>query len=205
MSLEAKETKKFISVLGSTGDFRMSVPEGTEGAIKREYETSDGKKGEKYELAYKSIGGKIVDVEFFEGDYGKNLLLTFDFEDNTEHVVLSLGCNTPFGEDVLKKLPNIDFNAWVVMTPYNFDDDNGKNRKGISITQGDEKVTNAYYDGKKSLLDYPEPEGDTSKYDADDWKMYFTKARKHTIQYAEKEIVPQFGHVVEATNDEDDF
>jgi len=205
MSLEQKDTKRIINVLGSAGDFRETVPEGTEGAKKREYETSDGKKGSKYELAYKSIGGKITNVEFFEGDYGKNLLITFDFEDDTDAVTVSFGCNTPFGEDVLKKLPNINFNEWVVMTPFNFDDDKGKNRKGVSIKQGDEKVTNAYYDGEKNLLDYPEPEN-PDEMDSDDWKMYFTAARKHTIKYAEENILPQFGGATTvATEDEEDF
>jgi len=196
MSLESKELKKIITVLGSAGDFRMSVPEGTEGATKREYETSDGKKGTKTELAFKSVGGKISNVDFFDGDYGKNLMVTLDAGDDGA-VTVSLGCSTPFGEDVLKKLPNIDMNEHVVLTPYAFEGDNGKPMKGVSITQGDVKIKNAFfdYDKKKNLLKYPAPEGDTSTFDADDWKMFFTTARKHTIKYAEENIVIQFGGV----------
>ena len=164
MGLETKETKKIIGVLGSTGDFRMSVPEGTEGAVRREYESSTGEKGVKHELVFKSISGMITDVDFFDGDYGKNLLITFSFGEGEEPVTVSLGCNTPFGEDVLKKLPNINFKEAVVFSPYAFENENGKPVKGISITQGDTKIKGAFYDAenKKSLLDYPSPEGKTS-------------------------------------------
>ena len=190
MALETKDTKKFISVLGSTGDFRMSVPEGTEGAVRREYESSDGKTGVKFEHVFKSVGGKIVGAEFFEGDYGKNLILTFDFEDGTENIAVSLGTNSPYGEDVMKKLPNIDMNEHVVFSPYAFEDEKGKTRKGISITQGDEKIKNAFYDGEKNLLDYPEVEGENL--DKDDWKIYFTQCRKFLVGYVEDNILPQF-------------
>lgn len=198
MALEAKATKKIISVLGSTGDFRMVVPEGTEGAVRREYESSTGEKGVKHELVFKSISGMVTDVNFFDGDYGKNLVITFDFEDGSEPVAVSLGCNTPFGEDVLKKLPNIDFKKPLSMKPYAFVGDNGKPMKGVTIMQGETKVANAFYkpETKESLLDYPKPEGKVSDYDADDWKVYFTQARKHTIKYAADNILPQFGHTM---------
>lgn len=194
MSLETKDTTQYLTILGSTGDLRMTVDEGTDGAKFREYETSDGKKGSKWELIFKSISGKIVNVEFFDGDYGKNLIITFDFEDGSDLVKLSLGTQTPYGEDVMKKLPNINFAEHVVFSPYSFEDDNGKTRKGISITQGDEKITTHYYDAKKekSINKYPEPEGDTKGYDKDDWKIYFTKCRKFLIKEIEKNIIPNF-------------
>lgn len=207
MGLETKETKKIISVLGSTGDLRMVVPEGTEGAVRREYESSTGEKGVKHELVFKSISGMITDVKFFDGDYGRNLVITFDFEDGSEPVAVSLGCNTPFGEDVLKKLPNIKFKQAVSMRPYSFVGDNGKPMKGVTIMQGETKVANAFYDAEKkeNLLDYPKPEGETDKYDTDDWEMFFTKCRKHTIQYAFDNILPQFGHTMTEAVVEDDF
>lgn len=215
MALEQKETRRIINVLGSTGDFRETVTEGTEGAKKREYETSDGKKGEKWELVYKSIGGKIVDVEFFEGEYGKNLLVTFDFEDETEPVTVSFGTNTPFGEDVMKKLPNINFNEWVVFSPFAFTDDNGKDRKGVSITQGDVKIQTFFTERKedkngkvtyKNINGLPEVEGDAKDYDSDDWKIHFTKIRKFLVKYTEENIMPQFGKSAKpAPSDDGDF
>jgi len=200
--LEQKDNHTYINVLASTGDFRMVVDENTEGAKLRKYETSDGKKGEKWELAYKSIGGIIKNIEFFDGDYGRNLFLTFDFQNGEEDVVVSLGTNTPFGEDVLKKFPNIDFSEEVKLSPYSFEDENGKLRRGISIVQDGEKILGAFYDPekKKNLLGFPEPEGDTSEYDKEDWIMYFTIARKFLVKYAEKNI-PKWIQVVENEKD----
>lgn len=199
MSLETKETKKIVTVLGSAGDFRLQVDEGTEGAVTREYETSDGKKGIKHELVFGAIEGSVTNVEFFDGDYGKNLLITFSFTEDEEPVTVSLGCNTQFGEDALKKFPNIDLDKEVRMEPFAFTDENGKPIKGINITQDSEKVTSAYWDNenKKNLLGYPEPDGDTTKYDADDWKVFFTKARKHTIAWVEENVLPKYGHTAE--------
>lgn len=198
MALETKNAGRFISVLGSAGDFRETVDQGTEGAKKRTYETSDGKTGEKWELSYKSIGGTITNMEIYEGDYGKNLILTIDAGDDGE-VGVSLSTNTPYGESMLKVLPNIDFNKEVTITPYNFTTDEGKNLRGVSVKQDDEKVQNAFYDyeKKESLLDYPEPEGDTSTWDSEDWKIFFTQCRKHTLKYAEENILPQFGGATE--------
>ena len=198
MGLEQKENTTYINVLASAGDFRMTVDEGTEGAKKRDYETSDGKKGSKWELAYKSIGGLITNIEFFDGDYCKNFLLTFDFQDGTETVTVSLGTNTPFGEDMMKKLPNIDFSQEVKLSPYSFEDEKGKLRKGISVVQNDEKIVGAFFDPekKKNLLKFPEPEGDTTTYDKEDWIMYFTKARKFLVKYTEDNILPKFEGVV---------
>lgn len=191
--LEQKDSKRFISVLGSAGDFRETVDAGTPGAKLREYETSDGAKGSKHELAYKSVGGTITGIELFEGSYGKNLILKMDIGED-EPVGISLGTNTPYGESVLKVLPNINLSEEVHLTPYNFTSDDGKNLRGVSVKQGGEKIANAFYDyeKKESLLGYPEPEGDTSSFDSDDWKVFFTQCRKHTIKYVEENILPQF-------------
>lgn len=194
IGLQEKDSVQYITVLGSTGDFRMTVPEGTEGAKFREYETSDGKKGSKWERVFKSIGGRIAGVEFFEGDFGKNLIITFDIGEDKDPIKVSLGTNTPFGEDVMKKFPNINLEENAVFSPYAFEDDKGKTRKGISITQGDEKIQNYYFDPEKGKATHkmPEPEGDTNSYDSDDWKIHFTKVRKFLISEMEKNIIPKF-------------
>jgi len=203
MSLTQKDTAQYLSILGSTGDIRMTVDEGTEGAKLREYETSDGKKGSKWELIYKSISGKIIGIEFFDGEFGMNMVLTFDFEDGNDPVKLSLGTASNYGEDVMKKLPNIKLDEHVVFNPYAFTGDDGKQKKGVSITQGDEKVLSYYWDPekKKSVNNIPEPDGDTKKYSKDDWKMYFMKVRKFLIEEVKKLEVPE-RVVAEVTEEE---
>lgn len=186
--LTPKEDKNFIKVLASDGTLRMEVPENTEGAIKRDYETSDGKTGTKYELVFSKIAGYIKAMDIYEGDYGKNLLVTFS--KNDEELILSLGVATPFGEDFMKKLPNVDLSQEVSVQPFNFDNDEGKTIKGVSIKQNDEKLQNYYFDKdkQKPIHKMPAPEGDTSKFDKDDWKAYFLKVRKFLVGEVEKFI-----------------
>ena len=203
MGMHKKETRTFVSILGSTGDFRQVVSEDTEGAVRRDYEIKDSKdgsikKGTKFELVFDSIDGHIADIEIFEGDYGKNLILTMDFGEDAEPVGISVNTATPFGEDLMKKLPNINFNEVVELSPYSFEDDEGKSRRGISIKQNGEKIQSFFYDpqaneGKGGNVNgYPDPQGDTSAYDKDDWKIYFTQARKFLVKYTEEHIITMF-------------
>lgn len=189
-------TTPIMNILGSDGTLRLAVPEGTEGAVRREYETSDGKKGVKHELIFKSLCGKITNMQMHEGDYGKNLLVTFSYDGGADTV--SFNTTSPFGEDFMKKLPNINLDEFVTVSPYNFTDDNGKVRKGVTVTQGDVKLQNYFYDAekKKSLHKYPEPEGDTGKYDKDDWKIYFTQCRKFLVKNVEENFLPAYAHLI---------
>lgn len=184
-----------MNILGSDGTLRLTVDAGTEGAKLREYETSDGKKGSKWELTFKSLSGKITNIQTYEGDYGKNLLVTLSYDGGED--TISFNTATPFGEDFMKKLPNINLDEYVTIAPYSFVDDNGKTRKGVTVSQGDVKLQNYFYDveKKKNLHKYPEPEGDVSKFDKDDWKIYFTKCRKFLVKNTEDNFLPAFAHM----------
>ncbi len=192
MALEKINKDNYVSILSSDGTLRMTVPEGTEGSIHREYETSDGKKGVKNELVFNKLSGKITNIAFHDGDFGKSIQVTVT--DDAGDVVLSINTAQNYGEDFMKKLPNIDLEQPVTLSPYNFTDDKGKLRKGISILQNDVKVQNSYYDAlaKKNTNKFPEPDGDTKKYDNDDWKTYFIKVRKFLIKEVETKIIPKF-------------
>ena len=182
----------------------MDVPEGTEGAVRREYETKDGKKGAKHELVFDEMTGNIVGVSLHDGEYGTNLMVVF--EKDGEELTLSLSTSQNYGEDVMKKLPNIDFDQEVTFKPYSFEDEKGKLRKGVSITQDGEKILSYFWDPKKekSCNKFPEPKGDTKKYKKDDWKLYFLEARKFLQDYTEENIIPEFEKERVTRVDEDD-
>lgn len=196
----AQNNTPIMNILGSDGTLRLAVAEGTDGAVQRDYETSDGKKGTKWELIFKSLAGKIVNMQMFEGDYGKNLLVTLEYDGGAD--TISFNTTSPFGEDFMKKLPNINLDEFVTITPYSFVDDAGKTRKGVTVSQGDVKLTNYFYDAdkKKNLHKYPEPEGDVSKYDKDDWKIYFTKCRKFLVANVEEKFLPAYAHLLTGTS-----
>lgn len=191
--LKVKENKIFASVLAD-GAIHIECDEGDVGAVKREYETSDGKKGIKFEKVYTEISGIINKVSFYEGDFGKSLQLEIT-DEGEDPITLSLSTNSNFGEDMMKKLPNINLEERVVLAPYAFVNDNGKSVKGITVTQNDKKIQNYFYDfSKKEVINgYPvpkqakitkaNPEGKLSK---EQWKAYFLEARIFLIEYIEE-------------------
>lgn len=196
-----KSNDKFVSIL-SDATMRLVVPEGTEGAVKRDYETSDGKTGTKHELVFTELSGFIKEISFYDGDFGK--LIQLKVEDGDEEpVVLSLGTATNFGEDIMKKLPNIDLEKRVTLSPYSFEDkETKKNHRGISIKQDDQKIESFYYDKakKKNINGYPDTKFKSKKVSSDDWKLYFLNARVFLIE----DITKRF-KIVEKTGKDNDF
>lgn len=190
------EKAKFFSVLAD-GKFHHAVEENHPGAVKREYETSDGKTGVKWDIIADSISGLIESITIREGAFGKQLQIYFS-KGEDEPVVVSLSLNSNYAEDFLKKLPNVKRDVEVTVVPYSFEDEKGKNKKGMTVYQEDEKVTGYYHElvdkGDKKVLKaingYPEVPKEafskTKPWDSDDWKMFFTQARKFLVSELEK-------------------
>lgn len=191
-----KEDTIFASILAD-GKIHVEVPEGTEGAVKREWESKDGKsKGVKHELLYTKLTGMLDKVGLYHGDYGTSLQIRIvdpTAPAGTKPVVLSLATAQNYGEDMMKKLPNIDQNIPVVLQPYSFEDrKTGKTRRGISITQvnsaGEEvKIKNYYWNEEKKepCNGIPQPTV-KKKMTSDDWKLYFTEIRVWLIDETKK-------------------
>lgn len=188
--LQEKQTAgTYLSIIG--GKFRKQVSETTPGAIRREWETKDGKSGVKWEKEYESVTGKISGINFYDGEYGKNI--TIFIKDGEEDYGISMGVATPYAEDVMKKIPAVVLDKTLTLTPYDFTDDKGKRRRGITVYQDGKKFTDFFKDeNKKPTNGAPAPEGDTDSYDSEDWKMYYTKLRKFVIGYITDNMVPKF-------------
>jgi hypothetical protein len=189
MLKETQTAGTYLQIIG--GKLRKSVPEGTPGAIRRDWETKDGKKGTKFEKEYESLTGVITGLNFYDGEFGKNL--TVFFKDGEEDYGLSMGVATQYAEDFMKKLPNVNLEQEVMLIPYDFEDDKGRRHKGITVSQSGVKLKNFFYDteNKKQINGAPSPEGNVDLFDSEDWKMYFTKHRKFTINYITEKIIPK--------------
>jgi len=178
--------------IGADGSIRIPAQANEPGAVLREYELSDGTTGSKWEKIYTEISGKITGINFYDGDYGK--VLNVILEDNDGKYSLSVSTQSNFAEDLMKKLPNIDLSSEVVIKPYSFDDKKtGKNRKGCSVIQGENKITNFFIkdleDGKYEVANgYPPVPNQTM--DKEDWKIYFLHARKFLVSFIEQQIIP---------------
>lgn len=186
---ESKPKTNYYNVLAD-GKFHLEVPEGTEGAVVREYETSDGKKGSKIEKLFQSISGKLTKVALWDGNFGQSLLLTIEDEGEAP-LTISLSTSSNYGEDMLKKLPNINLDLPVKLVPYCLEDEKTKRtKKGVTVYQGVEKIQSYYTykdpaTGKISNVNgYPHvPTGKGKKAPTkDDWKVHFISARKVMLE-----------------------
>ena len=190
------EDRIYLTVL-SDGTLRQKVQEDTPGATKRTWELRDGTTGEKWELIYKEIEGLISEIKFFDGEFGQTLNVTFVWEDGA--ATLQLNTSGNFATDFLKKAPNLDLSKPVRLRPFSFtSQDTNKPIKGVSLQQQDdlgdwEKVPNFFFDPDKKvpLHGFPEPSGNTKKYNTDDWKVYFIQVKKFLIGYCEQTVIPK--------------
>lgn len=180
--IKATTGKKYITIVG--GKLRQTVSKDTQGAQLREYETSDGKKGTKYELVFNGWSGRITGIEFRDGDYGK--VVNVHFND----CIVQISKNSKYFSSLLEKLPNINFNHDIVISPYDFEDDGAKRRIGVSIQQNGEKIPGFFFDGKKSINGIPDGKGVNWK-DEDERKMFFIQRDKFLIDFTEQNVIPK--------------
>ena len=189
--------KIFLTILAD-GKFHKKVTEDTVGAVKREIK--DKVSGEvtdvKWETIHDSVVGKITAIEVQEGEFGKNLQITIDNE------VVSVGVKSSFGEDLLKKLPAVDFTKDnVTLTPFAFIPKGKETKlKGVSVYQGSIKLDNVYFDkdSKTTLKGCPTPENGGKGFDSDDWSEHFNKVRKFMLKEIEKLPVFKVAEVKES-------
>lgn len=188
MSREIKDTKNYVSILSADGTFRLTVPEGTPGAVKRDWTVGD-KSGTKNELVYKSLSGKITNVAVVETDIGRLLQVTIT--DEQGDLTISTPTSNNFATDFMKKLPNINKEKEVKLAPFSFTNEKEKLVKGITITQDDVKVENFYKDNANGI---PVPE-EGKTYTKNKWKSYFGEVEDFlvaTIKSAPEDLAKDF-------------
>lgn len=178
------EKTAYVTILASDGTFRLVVPTGTPGSILREYELKDGTKGSKNELVFQKMTGIIQDVSFFDGSFGR--LIQLDILVNNKVLTLSCSSEQNYGEDIMKKLPNIKLDQVVELSPYAFTDEKGKIKKGMSIVQDGAKVQNFFYDAATKAPCNGMPVVPKDKMKKSDWQVYFIGVREFLIEYTEK-------------------
>jgi hypothetical protein len=160
--------------------------------VRRDWKSADGtSSGTKYERIVSALLGYIEDVQFRDGEYGMQVYIMLDENEDGSKPVIALSTASREGEDFLKKLPNINLLKEVRLRPFNFEGDRGDEVRGMEVTQQDAegkytvKVTNYFRDTEKkvNINGYPNPEGETEDYSKDDWKLYFLQARKFLVSY----------------------
>ena len=190
---EIREKNLFYSVIG--GSFRVQVSADHPEAVRRDWTSADGSKsGTKYERIIKSLVGHIEDIQFRDGEYGMQIMVALDPNADGWKPVIALPTGSREAEDLMRKLPGVDFTKEVKLRPFNFEGNDGEVR-GMEILQSDGtdftiKVKNFFRDAEKkeNINGFPNPEGDTSSYSKDDWKLYFLQARKFLVSYTRDKV-----------------
>lgn len=190
MSTETTKSASGLYYSVIDGTFRRRVQEGTPGAVRREYETKDGAKAEKFEMVIDALEGTIEEMGIHDGDFGRTLNIKLDPNSEGINPVLQFNVETNYGEDVLKKLPGADLSKPIKFRPFAFTDQtNGKDVRGVELKQGDKSLKNYFWDADQRvpLHGLPEvPEGTETK---DDWKIHFLNVRKFLIKYFTDNLV----------------
>jgi hypothetical protein len=184
--------KTFFSIIG--GKFKQPSTEGTPGAEKREWETKDGKSGVKWEITHDNLEGKIVGLRYKDGDYGTSLVVTI--QNGNDMGELQISTKSRYYDDIAKKLKSIDLEKTVTLSPYDFEGQNkkGEDKKftGITVIQGNEKVTSYYYDGKKNINKMPAVDKKEKEELGDAyWTVYFAKVGAFLKKEVEGIKVPE--------------
>jgi len=199
MALRAREERTFANII-SDGTIRVKAQEGDPLAVRRDIKLPDGTEMTKFERVYHELSGFIHYISFKEGDYGKQLIIAI--KDGDFNINLSMSMQSNYAEDLLKKLPNVDVNKEIVLSPYSFEDDKKKLRRGVTVMQDGEKLKSYFHDEKNNPINgFVEFEKDWKTYDKEDWKMHFIKTRKFLQQFTEEKIIP----LLDFKNDDTQF
>ncbi len=192
------------------GSFRLPTDKEDPEAVRREYTNPKTKEeGVAYERVFKALYGIISDISFTEntlkdGTVLKSINIVLGEDEAGIAQIVSVGTNSRFASDFLKKLPAIDLSRPVCLMPYDFEPkDGGPRRVGISITHQnpdtdtfDVKIQNFFVkaEEKDGKMTYTNLHGlpEATEEDREDWEFFYKKEAKFLINYAKTHIIPQF-------------
>lgn len=216
MSSEQKASGDKLYFYVIDGEFRTQVPKDHPEVQEREWENKDGKSGIKYERAVKALFGSVESIEIRDGDYGKQLYISLDKNEEGKTPVMQFSVDSRFGDDMLHKLPNLKGGTEYRFMPYSFTPKGEENaKKGVSVSSRDEednftqKVGDFFTkvdvkDNKNvytHLHGFPEP----TEEDRSDWPFYFKKASKFMVKFAEENVIPNFAASPRKTSIAEDY
>lgn len=206
-------TKIFLKIVDGT--LRQEVTKETVGAVKREWKAG-GEVGEKWELPYPAVSGRITEVSFFEGEKDgrrfQTLNIQLDQNEDGYIPVISVSTNTKYARDIFSKLPSVHIGEEVRIRPYKFlPDGQEKEVVGVEITQRGQdgtfskKVDSYFFEPvhKNGVLTYVPTHGfpvrnkPWSEQSDADREIYRIQVRQFLIDYIKENIIPKLAQFKE--------
>ena len=199
---DTNSNKIFLKIVD--GGLKQKAAKGIPEAVEREW-TAGGESGTVWEIPHKAVYGKITNVSFYEGEKDgrkfRTLNIQLDENENGNIPIIAVGIDTKYAQEILKRLPNVNFDEEVRIRPYSFLPENeDKNIVGVELTQRDtqgefkKKVDNYFYDAEKkaSKNGYPIPPKEKDEMTNKDWRRFFEDANDFVIEYIKENVCPRF-------------
>jgi len=196
----------YVGITGGKLSISKKADENTPFAQEHFYTDASGNKKSVWKVFLWNIVGFIKDVRITENegpDGDKFEQLAIGIETDDEYTVLQIDPRSKYAQDFLRRARGIDFTKECFINSYNWEE---KNKQGIVIKQdynpeiGEKNsskswirtIGNYYYnvDEKKWSDEVPKPQGDTSTYEKEDWKIYFLQLNKFYKSTVAKYIQP---------------
>jgi hypothetical protein len=137
------------------------------------------------------IEGFITKVDIEDGKFGYQFVVWM--KDDRDYKI-TVGLDSEYSRQLIAKLANesLDLTKQVTLSPYDFEDKNGKRRTGITVKDCNDKKVQSYFvdynDGVFSYNHgYPEPQ--SNNMDSDDWKMYGLQTAKFLKTYLTEKLI----------------
>jgi len=130
----------YLSIINSL--FAQRVDKDTPNAVPRLLSKGVNAGSEVYELLFNKVTGKITNIKERESKFGNTFQITIEatIKDEERILILDLPVSSSHCTSFLMRFPNIDLSEKVSLLSYSFEDENKKQRSGISVFQNNEKI-----------------------------------------------------------------
>jgi len=186
MPLGQSENRTYLQI--SYGKLRRKSNSEDSEAVERENRQGDLV----WERVYNFVEGQITNIYYKENDeYGNSFDVTID--DGKDKFSVVFKENSRYCQDFLSKLPNVELQNWVKITPYDFvPKDSDKNRQGITLWQNNIKLLNYFVvkEDDKYTYNYEYP-GSDGKMGKDEFQIYLIKVKKFLREFTKDNIIPK--------------
>lgn len=162
---------KYLSV-NSNGVLVEKAEMNTPNAVAREWSFGVGTPSEKRGIAYeilheKGVSGKIKSMIIEKGNFGEEFKIVIQNE--TDLYQIQIKTDSQYFDVLAKKLPNVDMNYDVTLSPYSFlPSDATRLKRGFTVVQNGNKLQSFYYDAetKSNINGFPKfPSRDSEDFD----------------------------------------
>lgn len=158
-------------------EYNKGKDNGEEGLSERKLTKGPNEGDSVYEKQYRGLSGFVSSAKVESSDYGQQVILEL-IDDITYKVNIPL--DSGYANDLMFKWPSVDLDMQLYISPWKFEDDEGKNRMGMTLKQDGTKIDR--YWTKDNPGELPQA---TKKKVGKETKWDFTDQQNYLIEFFE--------------------